>query len=547
MSCHLQFAAMSTRLQFAALLLLLMSLPMLENCHAFTLMALIFVEVVHVAVCALKSRAWRESILSKLYLLVGPWMYAVLTVVVMSAVLSSSGRLYFMNTMSEAVTLHRVLLSHALYSAATSIVATFVNTNVAAGIVHLLFTHLHSSVANMNRAVDEKDQQRIDIVIKERIHIQEYVTACLVLTTFTVTTLITLLAAGDIKVILLIVGVSVISNVLFIKYPLYKVEPLQSHKGLCQSCKKHCGEKCAYKVYVKARLVEIVSMFLYSWIPEIVCISILYMLPNSAPLIQAYMATVWMQKQAVGALMSLQHGHRLHQMVDTLLYFGKSQRSYDGTLNTTIKALKFKKVNIVHKDVQIITDFTDTFTAGNVYNLVAENGFGKSMFLLSISFMLEGLNIVSGDTIKPIAMYTVEWVESMIQYIGPYGPSKRPVLDKHDLLRRFPKLARILKLTQKDANDLNMSAGQKQKWELLYILWKCKQGSVLIFDEALAHMTDEIRARVIREILTDIAKKKRLIILLVAHCNRKALIANGLYHMCFSTAEDGHTVLSRER
>ena len=538
---------MSYHLQFATLLLMLMSLTMLENCHALTVMALIFVEIVHVAVCALKSREWRESILSKLYLLVGTWMYAVLTVVVMSAVLSSTGRLYFMHTMSEAVTLHRVLLSHALYSAATSIVATFVNTNVAAGIVHLLFAQLHSSIANMNRAVDEKDQQRIDIVLKERIHIQEYVTACLVLITFTVTTLITLLAAGDIKVILLIIGVSVISNVLFIRFPLCKVAPLQSHKGLCQSCKKHCGEKCAYKVYVKARLVEIVSMFLYSWIPEIVCISILYMLPNSAPLIQAYMATVWMQKQAVGALMSLQHGHRLHQIVDTLLDFGTSQRPYDGTEHARINALKFYNFKVVHKGVQIITNFTHTFAAGNVYNLVAENGFGKSMFLLSISFMHDGLAIVSGDTLKPIAMYTVEWVESMIQYIGPIGLSKRPVLDKQSLLIMFPKYARILKLTKKDADDLNMSAGQKQKWELLYILWKSKAGSVLILDEALAHMTDEIRERVIREVLTDIAKKKRLIILLVAHCNREKLIANGLHHMCFSTAENGHTHLARER
>lgn len=537
---------MLTFMEFAVLLLILMSLPMLENCHTLTVMAVVFVEIFHIAVCALRSREWHESLLSKLYELVGSWIYAVLTVVVMSAVLSSTGRLYFMHTMSEAVTLHRVLLSHALYSAATSIVATFVNTNVAAGIVHLLFTHLHSSIANMNRAVDEKDQQRIDTVLKDRIHIQEYVTACVVLITFTVTTLITLLAAGDIKVILLIVGVSVISNVLFVRFPLCKVEPLQSHKGLCPQCKMHCGEKCAYKVYVKAKMIEIVSMFLYSWVPEIVCICILYLLPNSAPLIQAYMATVWMQKQAVGALMSLQHGHRVHQMVDILLYFGKSQRSYGGTEYTTIKALIFKKVNIVHKGVQIITDFTDTFTAGNVYNLVAENGFGKSMFLLSISFMLEGLNIVSGDTIKPIAMYTVEWVESMIQYIGPYGPSKRPVFDKHELLRRFPTYARKLKLRWKDANDLNMSAGQKQKWELLYILWKCKFDSVLILDEALGNLTDEIRARVIRQILTDIAKRKRLIILLVAHCNRKALIANRLHHMCFST-EDGHTVLSRER
>jgi ABC-type branched-subunit amino acid transport system ATPase component len=538
---------MSCHLQFAALLLMLMSLPMLEKCHAFTLTVLIFVEVVHVSVCALRSREWRESLLSKLYLLVGPWMYAVLTVVVMSAVLSSSGRLYFMNTMSEAVTLHRVLLSHALYSAATSIVATFVNTNVAVGIVHLLFAHLHSAIANMNRAVDEKDQQRIDIVLKERIHIQEYVTACVVLITFTVTTLITLLAAGDIKVILLIVGVSVISNVLFIRFPLCKVAPLQSHKGLCIQCKKHCGEKCAYVVYVKAKIVEIVSMFLYSWIPEIVCISILYLLPNSAPLIQAYMATVWMQKQAVGALMSLQHGHRLHQMVDTLLDFITSQRPYDGTGGGRVDALRFNKFEVVHKGVQIIADFTHTFAAGTVYNLVAENGFGKSMFLISISFMLDGLNIVSGSTIKPIAMYTVEWVEAMIQYVGPLGLSKRPVLDKQALLRMFPKYVMILKLTRKDADDLNMSAGQKQKWELLYILWKCKQGSVLILDEALAHMTDEIRERVIREVLTDIAKKKRLIILLVAHCNREKLIANGLHHMCFSTAENGHTLLAREQ
>jgi hypothetical protein len=272
---------MCTFLQFAVLLLLLMSLPMMEKCHLLTVMVLIFVEVVHVTVRALKSREWRESLLSKLYLLVGPWMYTVLTVVIMSAVLSSTGRLYFMNTMSEAVTLHRVLFSHALYSAATSIVATFVNTNVAVGIVHLLFAHLHSAIANMNRAVDEKDQQRIDIVLKERIHIQEYVTACVVLITFTVTTLITLLAAGDIKVILLIVGVSVISNVLFIRFPLCKVAPLQSHKGLCESCKMHCGEKCAYVVYVKAKIVEIVSMFLYSWIPEIVCISILYLLSTT--------------------------------------------------------------------------------------------------------------------------------------------------------------------------------------------------------------------------------------------------------------------------
>ena len=534
-------------MKIAALLLLLMSLPMLENCHAFTVMVLTFVEVVHVSVCALRSREWRESLLSKLYLLVGPWVYAVLTVVIMSAVLSSSGRLYFMNTMSEAVTLHRVLLSHALYSAATSIVATFVNTNVAAGIVHLLFTHLHSSIANMNRAVDEKDQRKIDTVLKERVHIQEYVTACLVLITFTVTTLITLLAAGDIKVILLIIGVSVISNVLFIKFPLCKVEPLQSHKGLCESCKKHCGEKCAYYVYVKAKIVEIVSMFLYSWIPEIVCISILYMLPNSAPLIQAYMATVWMQKQAVGALMSLQHGHRLHQIVDTLLDFGTNQRLYDGAGCGRVDALKFNKFKVDHKGVQIITDFTHIFTTGTVYNLVAENGFGKSMFLLSISFMLDGLNIVSGNTIKPIAIYTVEWVETMIQYIGPLGLSKRPILDKQALLRMFPKYARILKLTRKDADDLNMSAGQKQKWELLYILWKSKAGSVLILDEALAHMTDEIRQRVIRSVLTDIAKRKRLIVLLVAHCNRKELIANGLHHMCFSTAENGHTYLAHER
>ena len=538
---------MFTNIKVAVLLLLLMSLPMMDNCRAFTLMVLIFVEIVNVSVCALKSRAYQESILSKLYLLVGPWVYAVLMVVVMSAVLSSTGRLYFMNTMSEAVTLYRVLLSHALYSAATSIVATFVNTNVAVGIVHLLFTHLHSAIANMNRVVDETDQQRIDIVLKERIHIQEYVTACLVLITFTVTTLITLLAAGDIKVILLIIGVSVISNVLFIRFPLCKVAPLQSHKGLCESCKMHCGEKCAYVVYVKAKLVEIVSMFLYSWIPEIVCISILYLLPNSAPLIQAYMATVWMQKQAVGALMSLQHGHRLHQIVDTLLDFITSQRQYDGTRGGRVNALRFNDYNVDHKGVQIIADFTHTFAAGAVQNLVAENGFGKSMFLLSISFMLEGLDIVSGDTIKPIAMYTVEWVESMIQYVGPLGPSKRPILDKHTLLRMFPKYARILKLTRKDADDLNMSAGQKQKWELLYILWKCKVGSVLILDEALAHMTDEIREQVIRDVLTDIAKRKRLIILLVAHCNREKLIANGLHHMCFSTDENGHTHLARER
>ena len=533
-------------------LLILMLLFLVDNCHVPTVMVLLFMESIHMAVYTVKVID-RYTIAYKLYSLVGPsWMCVIMVVIILSALLSSTGRLYFMNTMSEAVTLQKVLLSHALYSAATSIVATFVNTTVASGLVHLLFTHLHSAVANLNRIVDEKDQKGIDIVIDARKYIQEYVTACVVLITFAVTTLITLLAAGDIKVILMIIGVSVISNVMFIRYPLCKVAPLESHKGLCERCKRHCGEKCSYIIYVKAKIVEISSMFVYSWVPEIVCISILYMLPNSAPLIQAYMATVWMQKQAVGALMSLQHGHHLHQIVDILLNFGSSQRSYKGTGGGRVDELRFNNYNVVHKGIKIITDFIHTFATGAVYNLVAENGFGKSMFPKSISYMHDGLAIVSGNTIKPIAMYTVEWVESMIQYVGPHGPSKCPVLDKHALLNGpLCKYAKILGLTEKDATDLNMSAGQKQKWDLLYMLLTCVEGSVLILDEALAHMTDEIRQLVIRDVLTDVAKRKKLLILLVAHCNRKELIANGLHHMCFSTDGDGdgnrQTVLTREQ
>ena len=528
-------------------LLILMLLFLVDNCHVPTVMILMFMESVHMTVYTMKV-VDRNTIAYKLYALVGPsWMCVILAVIIMSAVLSSTGRLYFMNTMSEAITLQKVLLSHALYSASTSIVATFVNTTVASGLVHLLFTHLYSAVANMNRTVDEKDQKGIDIVIEARKYIQEYVTACVVLITFTVTTMITLLAAGDIKVILMIIGVSVISNVMFIRYPLCKVAPLESRKGLCERCKRHCGEKCFYIIYLKAKIIEISSMFVYSWVPEIVCISILYVLPNSAPLIQAYMATVWMQKQAVGALMSLQHGHHLHHIVDILLNFGSSQRSYEGTQGGRVDALRFINYNVVHKDIPIITNFTHTFATGAVYNLVAENGFGKSIFLLHISYMLDGLNIVSGNTINPIATYTVEWVESMIQYVGPLGLSKRPVLDKHTLLNGpLCEYAKILELKEKDATDMNMSAGQKQKWELLYILMTCVEGSVLILDEALSNITDDIRSLVIRDVLTDVAKRKRLIILLVAHCNRKELIANKLHHMCFSTDGNGQTVLTHD-
>jgi len=396
---------------------------------------------------------------------------------------------------------------------------------------------------NLQRRIEKEEEDKRKSVDDNKHRVQEFVVAVVSLMTFAVTMIMTLIATSDLTVVAIIVFVNIATSVVMYIFPYAKATPLKSMSGIC-SCGTYCSGRCSAKTYVPAKCKELFWTFLYSGVPEVCCIVFLYTLPNASSLIQTYVATTWMQRQAVASVMSLQHAHYVHKLLDLILGFSKEQRP-----NGHVNLRKITQVRLVGYSVyqgikSLITGLSFTFHAGEVYWITAVNGIGKTAFLSSMLYMLKGMDVMCGGIMIPITHATIVTLERMITYFNARGPIGHVNIDKLALFAKWKSYASMLGLTEEQARSPNHSDGEWQKWLLLYALDTC--GSVLILDESLSAISVDVRSLIIFEILPKFAKDKGKIILLVAHCDGDSDgRASNLHKLVLGQDKSGKTTLTR--
>ncbi len=464
---------------------------------------------------------------------------AIVGLILFSAFSTSVGRIFFMKTMTSMPTLHEVMTSHLLFSVSNSLLTTFVSTSVATLVVTVLYDTLFSASRNLQRRIENDEQFIVTCVNDNKHRVQEFVVAVVSLMTFTITSIMTLIATGDVTVIAVIVFVNILTSAVMYMFPYAKATQLKAMTSIC-SCGTYCSGLCSIKTYVPAKCKELFWTFLYSGVPEVGCIVFLYTLPNSSSLIQTYVATAWMQRQAVASVMSLQHAHYVHKLLDLILEFFKEQRPNGRVHLSFITQIRFEEYSVYQGIKSLITGLSFTFYTGEVYWITATNGVGKTTFFRSMLYMLKGMSVMCGDIIIPVTNATVITLERAITYFNAHGPIGPIKLNKSALFAKWGDYASMLGLTEEQSKSPNHSDGELQKWLLLYAFDTC--GSVLILDESLSAISVDMRSLIIFKLLPEFAMKNKKMVLLVAHCDGDDDVPN--LHKLVLGEENGKTTLT---
>lgn len=491
---------------------------------AFAFIAL--VECMHYAFQYWRSGAYLDTILAKIIRIYGRTIVlAVIALILFSAFTTSVGRVVFMKTMATSPTLIRIVGCHIFFTLSNSLLTSFMSSfHVGPIVVGLMYDMLFSVIRNLRRRVEKDEDATKRDILKNRHNVQEFLGAVVSLMTFIVTMIITLIATDDLSVIVIIVFVNVITSTMMFMFPYAKALQIQPMDRICV-CRRYCAGQCGVKKYIPAKCRELFWTFVYSCAQEIACIVFIYTLPNSSSLIQTYVAIAWMQRQAVASFMSLKHGHHVHDLLDLILEFSKSQRPSDGCNNLdNITQIKLDGYSVYQQSKRLITNLTYVFNAGHMYWITGNNGVGKTTLLRSMHYMLKGMDVMCGGVLIPVTEATIGSVEAQFSYLHDDGPLGTFRLNKPALFAKWSKYAFMLGLTQKQADSHNHSDGELQKWLLLYALDTC--GSVLILDELLSAITVDIRHIVIFNLLPEFAKKTGKIVLLVAHCDGDISVPN---------------------
>jgi ABC-type molybdenum transport system ATPase subunit/photorepair protein PhrA len=466
---------------------------------------------------------------------------AIITLILFSAFSTSLGRIFFMKTMTSMPTLHEVMVSHLLFSLSNSMLTAFVSTSVATLVVTVLYDTLFSMSRNLQRRIEHHEEDKSRLVNDNKHRVQEFIGAVVSLMTFAITMIMTLVATDDLTVIAMIVFVNILTSTVMYMFPYAKATQLKPMTSIC-SCGTYCSGFCSVKTYVVAKCKELFWTFLYSGVPEVGCIIFLYTLPNSSSLIQTYVATAWMQRQAVASVMSLQHAHYVHILLELILEFSKEQRRNGNVKLSFIKQICFEEYSVYQGIKSLITCLSFTFHAGGVYWITAINGVGKTSFLRSLLYMLKGMYVMCNNVMIPVAYSTIRTLEQAITYFNARGPIGQVKIDKLALFTKWGHYASMLGLTQEQAYSSNHSDGEWQKWLLLYALETC--GSVMILDETLSAISIDVRSLVIFKILPTFAKETGKIVLLVAHCDGDGDGDVSNLHKLVLKEEDGKTTLT---
>ena len=195
----------------------------------------------------------------------------------------------------------------------------------------------------------------------------------------------------------------------------------------------------------------------------------------------------------------------------------------DDIFNIDCHNLTFKRNGRI-----IINDFNYSFSKGNVYVIVGENGSGKTTIIDLILGLYEGDYegeiLYNGVNIETINMEKVryELIATMEQFPFVFSGNleqniyltERHTLENIDCYKEnMPSYIKFsMRSESNDANEINYSGGEKQKIAFLRVM--AKNADVLILDEPTASLDSKTKDEFVNYIQS---QKKSKIIIIVSH------------------------------
>ncbi len=174
---------------------------------------------------------------------------------------------------------------------------------------------------------------------------------------------------------------------------------------------------------------------------------------------------------------------------------------------------KFRK-NYVLKDINV------TFSSGNIYGIIGQNGSGKSVLLKIIcsfytqtsgEILQDGFNYIKNNTFPDDLRALIENPDFIPDLTGYENllllASIQNIIDKEDIIKA---LKDVNLFEEKDKKYKEYSLGMKQKLGIAQVLME--DPSVIILDEAFNGIDSE-SAKKIKKILLKEKEKGKLIII----------------------------------